>query len=79
MENPKSVNIFLVGCLVSVLAGAIALSLYALDCVNCFTALGIIALFLVGCAVVSLVVAIQFGPVVWLLSWLSNRKSKRKH
>ena len=78
MDNPKLVNRFLLGCLASVLAFALGLSIYAKDFSILFSMTGLIVLILIGCAVVSLSYAVMFGPLLWLFSWLSSRRSKRK-
>ncbi|MCG3150604.1 MAG: hypothetical protein PCFJNLEI_04092 [Verrucomicrobiae bacterium] len=78
MENPKAVNRFLVGLLVSVIVIALAVSIYLRDFSVVLFALGFIFLLFIGFAVVALTFAIEFGPVMWLLSWLSSRRLKRK-
>jgi hypothetical protein len=78
VENPKSVNRFLLGLLVSVLVLAVGLSLYLQDFSVLLYTLGFILLVLVGCTAVALIFAVEIGPLMWLLSWLSRRRSKRK-
>ncbi len=78
MENPKAVNKFFLALLVSVLLLAFAVSVYVRDFSVLLFTLGFLFLVFVGFAIVALVFAIEFGPVLWLLSWLSSRRSKRK-
>ena len=78
MENPKAVYRFLGGLLGSVILVALALSIYLRDFSVLLFTLGFIFLVFVGFAVVALIFAVEFGPLVWLLSWLSSRRSKRK-
>lgn len=78
MENQKAVNRLLVGLPVSVLVLSLAISLYLRDFSVVLGTLGFVLLMLAGCAVVSLVFAVGFGPLLWLLSRLSSRGSKPK-
>jgi membrane protein implicated in regulation of membrane protease activity len=73
LENPKIVGRFYLG----VLALALIFALIASICLGNFSlllwTLGIIAVGLVACVLLSLIFAIVFTPLLWLLSRLSGR------
>ena len=78
MENPRTVSRFLVGLLISVLALALGFGICLRDSSVFAWALGFVAPVLIGCCGVSLVLAIEFAPLVWLLSRMSTRRRKGK-
>jgi hypothetical protein len=73
LENPKAVGRFYLGAIALVLVFAMVSSI----CLGNFSpflwALGIIAVMLVACVLMSLGFVIVFAPLLWLLSRLSGR------
>ena len=78
MENPKALNVLLLAVVIFVLGLALVFSIYYRDFSVFTLILGWLVLVAVGSGVLSLVFAIAFGPLLWLVSGLPGKKPKRK-
>jgi hypothetical protein len=73
MENPKVVGRYLFSVIGLTVALALIGSILIGEWSLLLWTLAGIAVFVAGCAVVSLVFAITFGPLLWLLSRLCGK------
>jgi uncharacterized membrane protein len=77
MENPKALNVLYVTLLLVAVGVSIVLSIRLDDFSIFLYTLGVLGLMVIGGAVIALVFAVEIGPLLWLVSWLSGKKRKR--
>ena len=79
MSSSKGIKQFLLVWLLSAIFFIIII-IVGSGHVNSFMILfGLPILLILGSVVAAFLVGFEIAPLVWLLSWVSSRKSKRKH